>query len=152
MTQRVQLEKSDPVAYAALSALSAQVEKSAAAVDISVGLMELIRLRVSQINNCAFCMRTHARAAVAAGETADRIAVLPQWAETSLFSDRERAALELSEAVTVINHEPIPDPVYAHVAETLSEAEISAVSWIAIVMNSFNRVRVTNRQQVRSAG
>lgn len=151
MTDRVQLEKSDPTAYEALSSLSALVEKSAAAADIDVALMELIRLRVSQINNCAFCMRTHARAALDAGETPDRIAVLPQWAETSYFSDRERAALELAEAVTLINHEPIPQTLYERVSETLSEQEISAVSWITIVMNSFNRVRVANRQRVRTA-
>lgn len=152
MTDRVQLEKSDPAAYEALSALSALAEKSAAAVDIDMALIELIRLRVSQINNCAFCMRTHARAAIDAGQTADRIAVLPQWAETSYFSDRERAALELAEAITEINHEPLPQDIYEHVAETLSDEEISAVSWITIVMNSFNRVRVANRQKVRTAG
>lgn len=151
VNDRVQLEKSDPTAYEALSALSALVERSAAAADISISLMELIRLRVSQINNCAFCMRTHARAALDAGETADRIAVLPQWSETSYFSDRERAALELAEAVTLINHGPVPQPLYERVSVTLSEQEISAVSWIAIVMNSFNRVRVTNRQKVRTA-
>lgn len=148
---RVQLDKSDSAAYQALTGLSASVEESAAAADIHPGLIELIRLRVSQINNCAFCMRTHARAALSAGESTDRVAVLPQWRETAYFSDREQAALELAEAITTISDTPIPQALYDRVTEKLNEQEISAVSWIAIVMNSFNRVRVTNRQQVRTA-
>lgn len=148
---REQLDKSDSAAYQALTSLSASVEESAAAADIHPGLIELIRLRVSQINNCAFCMRTHTRAGLSAGESTDRIAVLPQWRETAYFSDRERAALELAEAITTISYTPTPQALYDRVTEKLNEQEISAVSWIAIVMNSFNRVRVTNRQQVRTA-
>ncbi len=148
---RVQLDKTDSAAYRALADLSASVEKSAAAADIQPGLMELVRLRVSQINNCAFCVRTHARDALSAGESTDRIAVLSQWRETAYFSDRERAALDLAEAVTTVNHSPIPQAIYDRVAETLNEQEISAVSWIAIVMNSFNRVWVTSRRQVLPA-
>lgn len=145
---RTQLDKTDTAAYRALTELSATVGKAAEAADIQLGLVELIRLRVSQINHCAFCVRTHARDALAAGETTDRIAVLSQWRETAYFSDRERAALELAESVTAVNHSPIPEDVYARVAQTLSEQEISAVSWIAIVMNSFNRVWVTSRRPV----
>lgn len=145
---RAQLDKVDSAAYRALADLSASVEQSAAAADIQTGLMELIRLRVSQINHCAFCVRTHARDALSAGESSDRIAVLSQWRETAYFSDRERAALELAEAVTTVSQSPVPQTVYDHVAQTLNEQEISAVSWIAIVMNSFNRVWVTSSRPV----
>jgi AhpD family alkylhydroperoxidase len=147
-SNRTQLDKTDAAAHRALADLSVSVQKSAAAADIQPGLMELIRLRVSQINNCAFCVRTHARDALAAGESTDRIAVVSHWRETAYFSDRERAALELAEAVTTVNHSPIPQGVYDRVAETLNEQEISAVSWITIVMNSFNRVWVTSGRPV----
>jgi AhpD family alkylhydroperoxidase len=129
-------------------ALSTSVEQAAAAVDIQPAFLELIRLRVSQVNGCAYCLRTHTRAALKAGETTDRLAVLAAWRETGYFTDRERAALELAEAVTLVDRGPVSEEVYAHVAQTLSEAEISAVAWITIVMNSFNRVRIARRQPV----
>lgn len=145
---RVHIEKQDAAANRSLVALSATAEEAAAAVDIQPVLMELIRLRVSQLNGCAFCLRTHTRAALEAGEDSDRLAVLPSWRETQYFTDRETAALELAEAITLVADGPIGEDVYERVAQTLSEAEISAVSWIVIVMNAFNRVRITNRQPV----
>lgn len=151
MSDRVHIDKQDAGAYRALVVLSTTVQEAAAAVNIQPAFIEVIRLRVSQLNGCAFCLRTHARAAVKAGETADRIAVLSSWRETEYFTPRERAALELAEAVTLVDHGPVGEDLYRRVAATLSEAEISAVAWIAIVMNSFNRVRITNRQPVTTA-
>ncbi|MBM7847804.1 carboxymuconolactone decarboxylase family protein [Arthrobacter roseus] len=148
MSNRVQIDKQGAAANRSLVALSTTVEEAAAAVNIGPAFMELIRLRVSQLNGCAFCLRTHTRAAVDAGEDVDRLAVLSSWRETEYFTERESAALELAEAVTLVSHGPISEDVYTRVAQTLSEAEISAVSWIAIVMNAFNRVRITNRQPV----
>lgn len=148
MGDRVQIEKQNASAYRALTSLSATVEEAAASVGIGPGFVEVIRLRVSQLNGCAFCLRTHARAAVMAGESADRLAVLSSWRESEYFTAWERAALELAEAVTLVNHGPIGEELYQRVATTLNDAEISAISWIAIVMNSFNRVRITNRQRV----
>jgi len=150
MGTRVQIERQDAAAYRSLVTLSTTVEEAAASADISPAFTEVLRLRVSQINGCAYCLRTHTRAALAAGETTDRLAVLSSWRETEYFSDRERAALELAEAITLVSAGPVSEELYAHVARTLSEAEISAVTWIAIVMNSFNRVRIANRQKVSS--
>lgn len=151
MSNRVQIEKKDAAANRSLVALSATVEEAAAAVDIRPVFMELIRLRVSQLNGCAFCLRTHTRAALEAGEDSDRLAVLSSWRETAYFTEREAAALELAEAITLVANGPIDENVYEQVARTLSEAEISAVSWIVIVMNAFNRVRITNQQHVDSS-
>ena len=150
MGTRVQIERQDAAAYRSLVTLSTTVEEAAASADISPAFTEVLRLRVSQINGCAYCLRTHTRAALAAGETTDRLAVLSSWRETEYFSDRERTALELAEAITLVSAGPVSEELYAHVARTLSEAEISAVTWIAIVMNSFNRVRIANRQKVSS--
>ncbi len=148
MSNRVQIDKQDAAANRSLLALSTTVEEVAAAVNIQPAFMELIRLRVSQLNGCAFCLRTHTRAALEAGEDIDRLAVLSSWRETEYFTERESAALELAEAITLVADGPLNEDVYARVAHTLSEAEVSAVSWITIVMNSLNRVRITNRQPV----
>jgi AhpD family alkylhydroperoxidase len=150
MSTRVQIERQDAAAYRSLAALSTTVEAAAAAADISPAFTEVLRLRVSQINGCAYCLRTHTRAALAAGETTDRLAVLSSWRETGYFSDRERAALELAEAVTGVNTGPVTEELYRHVAQSLDEAEVSAVTWITIVRNSFNRVHIANRQEVGS--
>lgn len=151
MSARVHVDKQDTMAYRALVGLSSAVEEAAAAVDISPALMELLRLRVSQINGCAFCLRTHARAALAAGESADRIAMLSSWRETDYFTPRERAGLELAEAVTLVSHGPIDGALYERAAQQLDDAEISAVTWITIAMNAHNRVRIANRQPVTTA-
>lgn len=150
MSDRVHIDKQDAAAYRALVELSATVEAAAAAVDIKPAFMELIRLRVSQLNGCAFCLRTHTRAALVAGESTDRLAVLSSWRETEYFTTRERSALELAEAVTLVSGGPIGEDVYTRVTQTLSAEEVSAVSWLTIVMNSFNRVRISNRQPVNS--
>jgi AhpD family alkylhydroperoxidase len=150
MSIRVHVDKQDRDTYRALVALSTSAETAAAAAGFSPAFVEVLRLRVSQINGCAFCLRTHFRAAVAAGETTDRLAVLSSWRETEYFSPREGAAIELAEAVTSVSSGPVDEALYERVSATLSAAEISAVTWIAIVMNSFNRVRITNRQEVGS--
>jgi AhpD family alkylhydroperoxidase len=148
MSTRVQVDEQDRATYRGLVALSLSAEAAAAAAGFSPAFVAVLRLRVSQINGCAFCLRTHFRAAVAAGETTDRLAVLSSWRETEYFSAREAAAIELAEAVTSVSTGPVGAPLYERVAATLSATEISAVTWIAIVMNSFNRVRITNRQAV----
>ena len=109
---------------------------------------ELVKIRVSQLNGCAFCLRMHTRDALKAGEVPDRLAVLPTWRETEYFSAQERAALNLSEAITLIASDHVPDDVYSAAAAHLSEAQIAAVSWIAIVMNAFNRVAIASRYVV----
>jgi AhpD family alkylhydroperoxidase len=150
MSIRVSVDEQDRASYRALVALSHSAEASAAAAGFSPAFVEVLRLRVSQINGCAFCLRTHFRAAVASGETTDRLAVLSSWRETEYFSAREAAAIELAEAVTSVSTGPVGEPLYERVSATLSAAEISAVTWIAIVMNSFNRVWITSRRDVSS--
>src|SRR5690606_24292368 len=103
---------------------------------IAVGFSHLLRLRASQINQCAFCVRLHARDALASGASADRVAVLSAWKETQYFSSTERAALELVEAITLISDGQWSNAIYEKPATTLSKTEISAIDWLAMVINT----------------
>jgi AhpD family alkylhydroperoxidase len=91
-TQRVNVGKHHPAAYKALLAMSAEVENSAAAAGLDPLLVELLKIRASQINGCAFCLRMHTCDALKRGENPDRIAVLPAWDEAGYFSETDRAA------------------------------------------------------------
>ncbi|MFG3283230.1 carboxymuconolactone decarboxylase family protein [Streptomyces sp. NPDC048111] len=143
--QRVNIAKQHPASYKALTALSTEVQEAAAAVDLDPLLVELLKIRASQINGCAFCLRMHVRDALAMGESADRIAVLPGWEETGYFSETDRAALRLTEAVTRVSDGHVSDEDYHAAAAVLTHDQISAVVWLAILMNAFNRVAIASR-------
>lgn len=148
-TRRVHIDKQHPSAYKALIALSGEVQEAAAAAGLDPLLVELLKIRTSQINGCAFCLRMHIRDALKKGENPDRIAVLPGWEETGYFSATEGAALRLAEAVTRVSEGHVSDEDYAAAAAVLSEDEISAVIWLTTVMNAFNRVAISSRYTVR---
>src|SRR6478735_8376847 len=147
MTQerRVHLSRSAPPAYQALAAFSKSVGKIATDGDIDDRLKELVQIHTSQLNGCAFCVRVHVERAVQAGITADVLAQLPVWRESGVFSDRERAGLELAESFVYIHDEGIPDDVYDRVGVILSEKEYVALSWILVSINAFNRVAIAGR-------
>jgi AhpD family alkylhydroperoxidase len=112
-------------------------------------LLNLLYFRVSQINGCAYCLDIHARAALRHGEDQRRLAVLPAWRDTALFSKREQAALTLAESVTGLPDAYRQDRDYALAQRWLSEDELSAVVWVATAMNAFNRVSILSRHPVR---
>ncbi|QFY11654.1 carboxymuconolactone decarboxylase family protein [Nonomuraea phyllanthi] len=145
---RTNIGEQHPTAYKALIALSMEADKNAAAAGLDPLLVELIRIRTSQINGCAFCLRMHTREALKKGENPDRIAVLPAWAESAYFSERDRAALRLTEAITLVSVGHVTDEDYAAAADVLTSDQISAVAWLTTVMNSFNRVAITSRYHV----
>ncbi|KAA9111161.1 carboxymuconolactone decarboxylase family protein [Microbacterium rhizomatis] len=146
--RRVHLSRSAPEAYKALEAFSKTVGALAASHGIDDRLKELIQIHASQLNGCAYCVRVHVDRAVAAGLGVDEIAQLATWRESGVFSERERAALELAEAFTFIHDDGIPDEVYDHVGGILSEEEYVALSWILISINAFNRVAIAGRYPV----
>ncbi|GHF41028.1 carboxymuconolactone decarboxylase family protein [Streptomyces morookaense] len=148
--QRVNIAKQHPAAYKALTALSSEVQEAAAAVGLDPLLVELLKIRASQINGCAFCLRMHTRDALQMGENPDRIAVLPGWEETGYFSETERAALRLTEAVTRVSDGHVSDKDYSAAAAVLTEGQISGIVWLAILMNAFNRLAITSRYPVES--
>lgn len=132
----VDLAKTQPGSYRALVALTEQAEQSLEQAGLDAKLRELIAVRTSQINGCAFCLRVHTRAAIEAGETADRLAVLPAWWESQYFDAREQAALALTEKTAT------PSLPARHAVEdgALDEAQTAAVLWYATVMNAWNRM------------
>lgn len=152
-SQPLNLSRLQPASYQALLALSAAAEADAQAAGIDPLLVELVKIRTSQINGCAFCLRMHTRDALAKGETSDRLAVVRAWRETDYFSAAERAALALTEAVTDISTSRGEAGHTATVGDetgsgALTDAQASAVAWLAIVMNAFNRVAITSRYPV----
>ncbi|MEU7767812.1 carboxymuconolactone decarboxylase family protein [Nocardia sp. NPDC049190] len=148
MQERVNIGTQDPASYQALLALSEAAQQSAAAAGLDPLLVELVKIRTSQINGCAFCLRMHTRDALQKGESPDRLAVLPAWAETGYFTAPERAALQLAEAITLVSNDHVSDDHYATAATELTQHQISAVAWLTIVMNAFNRVAITSRYAV----
>ena len=149
--RRIFLDKSDPAAFAALREVGQTVRESALAAGLSPGLLELINIRVSQINRCAYCLRLHTKAARELGESAERLDVLPAWRDTELFSPKERAALAVAENVAGVPASEFPggwDPV---ADGSLTPEEFSAVNWAAITIGAFNRISVVSRHPVRAA-
>lgn len=150
MTARINLGKSAPALYQAVVELDRLAAEALNQAGIAEGFSHLLRLRASQINQCAFCVRLHARDALASGESSDRLAVLPAWRETEYFDAKERAALELVEAITLISDGQVPDAVYEQARESLSQEELSAIEWIAIVINTWNRIAISSRYTVKA--
>ncbi|MET8140090.1 carboxymuconolactone decarboxylase family protein [Sphaerisporangium sp. NPDC005288] len=138
---RVNLKKHTAEMYRALGELDGVVAGSG----LEAPLLELVRIRASQINGCAFCVDMHTIDARAAGEREQRIYALTVWHETPFFTDRERAALELTEAITLLPQSGVGDEVYARAAEQFGEEELSKLIWAIIMINAWNRIGVTSR-------
>jgi AhpD family alkylhydroperoxidase len=135
---RVAADKLAPAAMRAMTAL----DKATAGSGLEAGLKELVRARASQINGCAYCVETHTNDALAGGETQRRVLLLPVWRETGLFTTRERAALELTEAVTRLSDGPVTDVVWDAAAAEFDETELSELVWLITTINAWNRVNV----------
>ena len=142
---RVALKKITPDVSAAMGSLHAAAVSAAQDAKVEPELLELIRIRASQINGCAFCLDMHTKDARAAGETEQRIYALNAWRETPFFTERERAALALTEAVTLVHDGRVPDAVYAEAAEVFDETQIAALIWAATVINAYNRIAIATR-------
>ncbi|WP_230196555.1 carboxymuconolactone decarboxylase family protein [Streptomyces coriariae] len=148
MTRRIFIDKQSPKAYHALVQTSEAVRATAADAGLERTVVELINLRVSQLNGCAFCLDLHTRAAVRAGEDIRRLGVLTAWRDTDLFSPLERAALALAEATTVLSDAAAQEAAYADAVEVLTEDQTAAVIWVAVTINAFNRVSVLSKHPV----
>ncbi len=115
------------------------------AADIDPKLRELIRVRASQLNGCAYCVDAHTKDARAIGETEQRLYALPVWRETPYFSARERAALAFTETVTRMTETHVPDEAYAEVAAEFKEQEVAALVSLIVAINMWNAVGVATR-------
>jgi AhpD family alkylhydroperoxidase len=128
----------------AMLALQREVE----ATGLDHRLMELVKIKASQINGCAYCIDMHTKDARAIGETEQRIYALNAWRETPFYSDKERAALEWAEAVTLVANTHVPDEVYERVRQHFEEQEIVALTFALVAINGWNRLAVSFRVPV----
>jgi AhpD family alkylhydroperoxidase len=141
--ERLKIYKTSPELYDAMMALS-----GAAAKDVEPELGELIKIRASQINHCAFCLDMHMRDARKHGLSEQKLDVLAAWEEGGdLFSEREQAALALTEAITELGSGHVGDEVYARAAAVFTERELGQVIAMAVTINAWNRINVTIRQE-----
>lgn len=129
----------------AMSHLDHAATKQLDSVDFDARLRELVRIRASQLNGCAYCVDMHAKDARAVGETEQRIFALPVWRETGFFTSRERAALAFTEEVTLMAANHVPDEAYAAVAAEFSPAEIGALVSLIVTINAWNTIGVSTR-------
>jgi AhpD family alkylhydroperoxidase len=140
----VNLSKQHPDLYRDVVTLNEHVEQAVSRSGLDLAVADLVKIRVSQLNGCAFCLRLHTRDALAHGVSTDRIAVLAAWWESHYFTVQERAALALAEDVTRL---PVPER-HEWDDGSLTDEQVSAVSWLAIVMNSWNRIAVRSHYRV----
>ena len=140
-TRRINLNRVSPEVYEAIVVLN-----TAASKDIDPDLAELIKIRASQMNHCAFCLDMHTADARKLGVGEQKLALLAAWeAAGGLFSERERAALALTEAVTELGDGHVSDEVYARAAAVFTERELGQVIAMAVTINAWNRINVTIR-------
>ncbi|MFG3115274.1 carboxymuconolactone decarboxylase family protein [Streptomyces sp. NPDC048197] len=138
---RMQWAKLAPEVYKAMIALDAAAKKG-----LDPTLVELVKIRASQLNKCAFCLDMHIRDARGAGETEERIHLLSAWAEAEeYYTDKERAALALTEAVTVLTEGFVPDEVYERAAAHFEEPELAQLIALITTINAWNRFGVSTR-------
>lgn len=142
MQPRLNFFATGPDATKALSGL----EQHIARTSIEKNLLELVRLRASQVNGCAFCIDKHATDAGKAGESDRRLATVAVWRETPFFSDRERAALEWTESLTLVADTHVPDDVWARVSPQFSPAELVDLTLLIASVNAWNRFAIAFRK------
>jgi AhpD family alkylhydroperoxidase len=130
-----------PDTIKALSALETQVQASG----LERSLIELVKTRASQINGCAFCINMHTEDARKHGESEQRLYLLNAWRESPVYTDRERAALAWTEAVTLISQTHAPDDIYDEVRAQFSEAETVNLTMLIATINAWNRVAISFR-------
>ncbi len=141
MEQRFNYFKAAPDAYKAMSGLEAYLH----GCGLEAGLLHLIKLRASQINGCAFCLDMHSKDLRAAGETEQRLYTLHAWRECPWYTDRERAPLAWTEALTLITQGHVPDAVYEEVRKQFNEKELTDLSIAITTINAWNRLSIAAR-------
>ncbi len=143
MHQRLDYRKASPGAYQAMLALQAAIDKSG----LEKPLLELMKIRASQINACAFCLHMHTKDARKLGEREERIYLLDAWRESSLYTERERAALAWTECLTRLPEAGAPDEIYAQMQAQFTDAEIVDLTLAIGAINAWNRIGVGFRLQ-----
>lgn len=144
MTTRLTIEQETPEAYKAVYGLALALKH----INLTPIQKELIKIRASQINHCAFCINMHTKEALAAGESQQRIFLLSAWRETDLFSEEERAILQLTEEITLIHQEGLTDATYALAEQFFDKQTISQIIMSIVLINAWNRIAVSSRMEL----
>ncbi|BAL23846.1 carboxymuconolactone decarboxylase family protein [Azoarcus sp. KH32C] len=142
MEPRLDFYKASPNAIKGMLTLEETVKRSG----LEHSLVELVKLRASQINGCAFCVDMHTTDARKGGEGERRLATVSVWRETPFFTDRERAALEWTESLTLISENHVPDETWARVRPHFSDAELADLTLLIVAINGWNRFAVAFRK------
>lgn len=141
MEPRLDVSKIDPKAYHAMSALEAYVRNSG----LEPALLELVKMRASQVNGCAYCIDMHSKDARARGESEQRLYALSAWHEAPFFTDRERAALAWTESVTLIGQDHAPGELFEEVRRHFDENELVKLTMAIVAINGWNRLAIAFR-------
>ncbi len=142
MSSRLDFHQANPAAIKAMLGLEAHIQRSG----IELSLLELVRLRASQINGCAYCVDMHVADARKHGETERRLATVVVWRESPFFTARERAALEWTEALTLVSQDHVPDAAWEAVRPHFSDAELVDLSLLVGAINAWNRFAIGFRK------
>jgi AhpD family alkylhydroperoxidase len=142
MQARLEAQKVSPAAYQAMLGLEMFVRKQS---KLEPALIQLVKMRASQINGCAYCIDMHSKDARAEGETEQRLYALSAWEETPFFTDRERAALALTEAITLVREGHVSEAVYQKAKKSFCEEELVNLTLAIITINGWNRLSITFR-------
>ena len=145
ITARLDFDAVAPGFSRAMAALDRAATKELDSAGLDPGLRELVRIRASQLNGCAYCIDMHTKDARAAGETEQRLYALPAWRETPFFTSRERAALAFTESVTQLASTHVPEADYEAIAKEFGPAEIGALVALLVAINAWNRIGVATR-------
>jgi AhpD family alkylhydroperoxidase len=135
---RIDYQKASPNAVKAMMALEAAVHRTG----LEPGLIELVKMRASQINGCAYCLDMHSKDALARGETAQRLFGLNAWREAPYYTDRERAALEWTESLTLVSQTHVPDEAFEAVRAQFGDEEIANLTLAVVAINGWNRFAI----------
>jgi AhpD family alkylhydroperoxidase len=142
MKPRIEYAEVAPAGMAAMASLEDYVRQT----DFDPALLELVKLRASQINGCAYCLDMHTKDARARGESEQRLYAVLVWRETPFFSERERAALAWTEAVTQVSYQHVPDEVYELARQHFSEKELVDLTLAIVAINGWNRLAICFRK------
>jgi AhpD family alkylhydroperoxidase len=153
MTTRIAIGRGVPGIYQAMAHLQGEVDKAAANAGVDGKLLELVKIRTSQINGCAFCLDMHTHDSIGMGESPRRIFVLDAWRETELYTEQERAALALTESMTrIADTKDVPEDVYAEAVRVFTEEQYRVIAWAIITINSWNRIAVPSHSPLPDRG
>ena len=148
-TEHIHIDKQSTEAYQSLVGVATAVARTAHNAGLPRALVELVNVRVSQINGCPSCLEVHNRRAVTAGVTDKQLATLSVWRDTELFDEHQQAALRLAEITTTLPDHDTAEREYARARKVFTDDQLSAVIWVATAINAFNRVSILSRHPVK---